>query len=756
MSDTELSSLFASSESTLAADVSAELHSIMRLLSLSGQELFYKWEAYSMKLGSENTKLDYKTVRDFRKDLQDALERESRSKAPVHSTKKPINHTPRPTSNSDVYGVLDGLVNNTPAPRTAIKRRNEYDTPPAKASRSGQKSSPHGTPADALQTSFADRPNAGSIVESLNSHITAEESDAPHPSESRVKLKANTEISKFNYKSMAMKISEASEILDDRIDEFTALVQEGHGFPESAFGNPAARSTSEIIAVGRIASDSEGSINAASIVLETSRRMGAGLRVPLKMDSLPYDFFPGKIVAVRGINASGESFKVSENITLPHLSLPASRPLELEVHNARLSGSSETENTRPLSMIVASGPYTPDTDLSYEALHTLLDRAADSRTDVLILTGPFLDLEHPLIASGDITLPPSYPVSSEHTTLNDAFKALISAPLSNLASRSPNTTVILVPSIRDAVLKHVSWPQDRLPRRDLGLAKNVTCVTNPITLSINELVVGISSQDVLFEMQRQLVSQGSKGIGDDLLARLTANLVEQRHFFPVFPPLDPEKLPRPSAYRVETEGLTEDNKTAATGASLDTSYLKLGEWLHVRPDLLITPSVLTPFAKVVDSVVAVNPGSLSKRKGAGTFAELSVARREVGEEEGGRDVYTIFFACALAVAAGACPAPDPGQWIFVPARLWEILLDGYTPPRYQCATLTLTSATTLTTTPTTSSPYSASPPSPSPTVDSAVSTATWAWTTVLTQVLGGAGTRSAGVLRGEMAGGEIG
>ncbi|KAF4551299.1 DNA polymerase alpha subunit B-like protein [Elsinoe fawcettii] len=641
MSITELSRLFAQPNQELPEDVYAELQSILRLLSLSEQELFYKWEAYSMKLGTENTHLNYKTVRDFKKDLQDALERESRGKAQVHSTKKTVNNTPRPAASADVYGVLDGLVSGTPGTRTAIKRRNDYETPSAKVSKTAIKNSPHGgisTP-DGVAASFADRLNPGQIIESLNSHITWDDTDVPHTSESRVKLKANTEISKFNYKGMAMKLSEASEILDDRIDEFTALVQEKHGFPESAFGNPAARSTAEIIAVGRIASDTEGSINAASLVLETSRRMGSGLRVPLKIDSLPFDFFPGKIVAVRGINASGESFHVSEIISIPHLSLPASRPSELEMHNARVDGSADEPGERPLSVIVASGPYTPDTDLSYEAFRSLLDRAAASRTDVLILTGPFVDLEHPLISSGDITLPPSYPVSPDLVTLTDAFKAFISQPLARLTQASPNTTIILVPSVRDAVLKHVSWPQDRLPKRDLGLPKAATCVTNPITLSINELVVGISSQDVLYEMQRQLVSQGNKGVADDLLARLTSSLVQQRHFFPVFPPLDPAKLPKPSGYKVETEGLNaEAEQRMAMGACLDTSYLKLGEWLHVRPDLLITPSVLTPFAKVVDSVVAVNPGTASKRKAAGTFAELKIRKREVREEEREREV----------------------------------------------------------------------------------------------------------------------
>jgi len=48
---------------------------------------------------------------------------------------------------------------------------------------------------------------------------------------------------------------------------------------------------------------------------------------------------------------------------------------------------------------------------------------------------------------------------------------------------------------------------------------------------------------------------------------------------------------------------------------------------------LITPSALAPFAKVVESVVVVNPGTLSKRRGPGTFARLAVRPMEVSEEE---------------------------------------------------------------------------------------------------------------------------
>lgn len=418
---------------------------------------------------------------------------------------------------------------------------------------------------------------------------------------------------------MAMKLSEASEILDDRLDEFTVLVQEYHSLPDEAFGNPAAQGTGEIVAVGRIASDTDGKMNASSLILETSRRAGAGLRIPLRFDALPYDVFPGRVVALRGTNPAGEYFSVSEVLKIPLLPLPASKPGEIDAHNERLGTSAQ-----PLNIMIASGPYTPETDLSYSALHALLDQAAETNADVLILNGPFLDLEHPLIATGDFELPADSQTAPDRATMADAFAAFISRPLSKLAERLPSITIILVPSIRDAVSKHVSWPQDRLQKRELGLPKQVTCVTNPITMSINEIVVGISARDVLVEMQRQSVAQLAKTSqlhgSDDLLARLSGNLIEQRHFFPVFPPLAPESLPG-------------QKDRSAIGANLDLPYLKLGDWLQVRPDLLITPSVLTPFAKVVESVVVVNPGTLSKRRGPGTYTRMTVLPRVLKEDE---------------------------------------------------------------------------------------------------------------------------
>lgn len=107
MSTVELNERFAPPNTELQSDVLGELQSITRLHSLSEQELFFKWEAYSIKMGGENVHLNYKVVRDFKKDLQDTLERDSRGKAHAQSaSKRGPAATPRNANTGDVYGVL--------------------------------------------------------------------------------------------------------------------------------------------------------------------------------------------------------------------------------------------------------------------------------------------------------------------------------------------------------------------------------------------------------------------------------------------------------------------------------------------------------------------------------------------------------------------------------------------------------------------------------------------------------------------------
>ena len=84
------------SQAELPPDILGELQSILRLHSITPEELYFKWESYCLKMGSEETKLDLATARAFKKDIQEMLERDSRGKAHARNgEKKGVHATPR-------------------------------------------------------------------------------------------------------------------------------------------------------------------------------------------------------------------------------------------------------------------------------------------------------------------------------------------------------------------------------------------------------------------------------------------------------------------------------------------------------------------------------------------------------------------------------------------------------------------------------------------------------------------------------------
>ncbi|KAK4093469.1 hypothetical protein Purlil1_1803 [Purpureocillium lilacinum] len=650
MADAEIQSRFAPPNKQLEPDVVAELQSMMRLHDLPAEDLYYKWDSYCIKLDLDAQDVSLRNVRGLKQSIQDELDKSShRQQAQQVRTERKVNATPK-AGGADVFGMLDGLVPSTPAtgasklsrgPGSASAARRRIDTPKGGA----PGSSPAGGMRDQLNamhsvpiSSFSDRTNPGEVIEILNDQLPAAEAPMAPYAEPRIKLAASSDQKKMAYRPLAMKLSEASEILDDRIDDFLALVQEHHLLEDSAFGNAAAQSTTEIVAVGRIASDSlEGKLNAASLVLETSRRTGMGFRVPLRTEKIrAWSCFPGQIVALRGSNATGNEFVVNEVLEIPLLPNAASSAATLEGVKEKLRGGPDAMDSdaepAPLSIIFASGPYTADDNLDYEPLHALCSQAADSYADALVLTGPFLDVDHPLIATGDFDLPDEANHDPDTATMATVFRYLVAPAFTRLASANPHLTVVLVPSVRDLLAKHVSWPQDTIPRKELGLPKSVRIVTNPMTLSVNEVVLGVSSQDVLYELRAEELappknSVSSAAAGGDLMSRLVKYLVEQRHYFPLWPAADRARLPK-----------TGTEEGVATGAVLDVSYLKLGEMVNVRPDVMLVPSALPPFAReisqVVESVLAVNPGYLSKRKGAGTYARMTLYPPKTDGEHG--------------------------------------------------------------------------------------------------------------------------
>lgn len=82
-------------DNALPSEIMSELQMMLALYAISPEELDFKWQAYGMKMGGDETKMDLKTARDFKKHIQDTLERESRGKAHARHDAKRVAPTPR-------------------------------------------------------------------------------------------------------------------------------------------------------------------------------------------------------------------------------------------------------------------------------------------------------------------------------------------------------------------------------------------------------------------------------------------------------------------------------------------------------------------------------------------------------------------------------------------------------------------------------------------------------------------------------------
>lgn len=103
----ELNAQFGMPNKELEPDIISELQSIMRIHSLPVQDLYFKWESYCIKMDMDGNNLSLQSLRAFKQDIQDALERSNRTHHSHIKTEKRSGATPRAAvkSGTDVYDM---------------------------------------------------------------------------------------------------------------------------------------------------------------------------------------------------------------------------------------------------------------------------------------------------------------------------------------------------------------------------------------------------------------------------------------------------------------------------------------------------------------------------------------------------------------------------------------------------------------------------------------------------------------------------
>ncbi|XP_055080590.1 DNA polymerase alpha subunit B isoform X2 [Periophthalmus magnuspinnatus] len=379
-----------------------------------------------------------------------------------------------------------------------------------------------------------------------------------------------------SYKFMFQRLRDIHNVLTDKIEELGESLKSHFHIDE--FSPVSLPAQDAITVLGQICCDSNGKLNAHSVLLEAGPEQG-GQQIPVDLSELKeYSLFPGQVVAMDGMNTTGRKLvasKLHEGVPLPFYT-----PVKLEV------------DEEPLNVLVACGPFTPSDTLTYDPLLDLINVITRDRPDVCLLLGPFVDSKHEQIEKAQVT---------------ETFEAIFSRCIESIVdgTKSVGCRLVFVPSQRDIHHPFV-YPQPpfTLTNFNKDHAQRVTLVPDPCTLLIDGVTFGLTSTDILFHMGAEEISSGA---GSDRFSRILKHILTQRSYYPLYPPVE----------------------------EVNMDYEKFQSYgqMPLTPDVLIIPSELRYFIKDVLGCVCVNPGRLTKGQVGGTYGRLLIQRSAPSEEE---------------------------------------------------------------------------------------------------------------------------
>ncbi|XP_026187098.1 DNA polymerase alpha subunit B [Mastacembelus armatus] len=371
-----------------------------------------------------------------------------------------------------------------------------------------------------------------------------------------------------SYQYMFQRLRDVRNVLTEKIEELGEDLRSHFKIEE--FSPVSLPAQDSITVLGQVCCDSNGKLNAQSVLLEAGPEQG-GQQVPVDLSELKeYSLIPGQVVVMEGMNTTGRKLvasKLYEGVPLPFYTPEIKKERDEE----------------PLNVLVACGPYTPSDSLTFDPLLDLINVIIRDRPDVCLLLGPFVDSKHEQIEKAQVT-----------ETFEEIFSRCIKSIMDG--TKSVGCHLVFVPSQRD-IHHHFIYPQPpfTLPNPNKDQAQRVTLVPDPCTLLIDGVTFGLTSTDILFHMSAEEISCGT---GSDRFSRILKHMLCQRSYYPLYPPVEE--------------------------VNMDYEKFQSFGQMPVTPDILIIPSELRYFVKDVVNCVCVNPGRLTKGQVGGTYGRLLI------------------------------------------------------------------------------------------------------------------------------------
>ncbi|XP_067877606.1 DNA polymerase alpha subunit B [Heterodontus francisci] len=381
---------------------------------------------------------------------------------------------------------------------------------------------------------------------------------------------------RFNY--MFQKLLDIRDVLNDRIEDLSQALTDHYNIEDI---RSVAMPAQELVTfLGQIACDSNGKLNAKSVILQGDLKHSAGMQVPVDLSELKeYSLFPGQVVALEGTNSIGRRMVASR--LYEGVPLPFYKPEKQSEEEDAFEGLEQQ------MVLVACGPYTTSDSITYDPMMDLIDVINKDRPDICILLGPFVDSKHEQIENCQLMV-----------TYQEVFKQCMKGIVEG--TRGSGSHLVFVPSLRDV---HHDFVYPQAPFHCFETSKEdkerVHFVSDPCTLNINGVIFGVTSTDVLFHMGAEEIN--SPPGGSDRFTRILKHILTQRSYYPLYPP--------------------------AEDMNIDYECFQLYAQIPVTPDVLLVPSELRYFIKDVLGCICINPGRLTKGQVGGTYGRLFVQKQ---------------------------------------------------------------------------------------------------------------------------------
>uniref|UniRef100_A0A8C9VMT8 DNA polymerase alpha subunit B n=1 Tax=Scleropages formosus TaxID=113540 RepID=A0A8C9VMT8_SCLFO len=297
-----------------------------------------------------------------------------------------------------------------------------------------------------------------------------------------------------SYKFMFQRLRDIRNVLIEKIEELGEELRSHFKIEE--FSPVTLPAQDPITVLGQVCCDSNGKLNAQSVLLEAGQDQG-GKRVPLDLSELKeYSLFPGQVVIMEGMNTTGNRLvpsKLYEGVPLPFYSA---------------DDQDTAEDPEPVMVMVACGPYTPSDSLNYDPLLDLIGVITRDHPDVCILK-----MFYPL----------------QKCQLTESYEALFLRCVDSIiqGTRGVGCHLVFVPSQRD-VHHHFVYPQP--PFIMPGLSKE----DKEVRTSPNEHIVTCSSLNKL----NFLVFVHFSLTSSDRFTRIVKHMLTQRSYYPLYPPAE--------------------------------------------------------------------------------------------------------------------------------------------------------------------------------------------------------------------------